>query len=537
MGTAKEKEDSGGEGWRSYESVFTNRKAGMADVDRDRIKKIVFEASKDSPHFKNEQRKEQAAAKRLSELQSKARSLLPRQLDGFKAKAKRAIVELEASRDLSRTWFHIDMDAFFAACHVLDRPELDRVPMAVGGNAMISTANYAARKFGVRSAMPGFIALKLCPQLTFVRSDFAKYKKKAEEVRAVLARYDENFIEGGLDEAYLDVTRYLEGAKLTEEELAEKIRDDVFVETSLTCSIGGAANRMLAKICSDLNKPNGQYILERKRKAILEFVSDLPVRKIPGIGKVTEKVLKGLGMNVASDLVKEAGLILALFSKISFESFLRAGLGISSSEAVGAAQDDQDAGRKGISCERTFGSLRGSRLESQLKEIVETLSSQMTVKNLKGKHITVKMKKVDFTLKTKSRALPAHTCNADEMMEAAAKLVDFKEPLRLIGVRMAEFEHEAHVERGQKVIDLPKAEKRKEGEEGLQGGQWFCDKCSRWVELEGRLEHEDFHLAQDLHREQLTLSSKPKGRGRKPATGMSTMDFFVQRKKKKAGEG
>ena len=113
-------------------------------------------------------------------------------------------------------------------------------------------------------------------------------------------------------------------------------------------------------------------------------------------------------------------------SQIPCRHFLRAGLGISSSESVGAAQDDQDAGRKGISCECTFGSLRGSRLHSQLKEIVFSLSRQMKEKGLKGKHITVKMKKVDFTLKTKSRVLPTHTCSAGEMMEAAAKLVDFK---------------------------------------------------------------------------------------------------------------
>ena len=385
----------GNEGWRTYESVFTNRKAGMNDVDRDKIKKIVYEASKDSAHFKNEKRKEEQVQKRLALLRAKAKDIIPQQLEGLQAKARARIAELEATRDLSRTWLHVDMDAFYAACHILENPSLKDIPMAVGGMGMISTANYEARKYGVRSAMPGFLAVKLCPHLKFVKSNFQLYKQKAKEVRDVLALYDPNFISGGLDESYLDVTEYMRDKGLSAEDVASNLRGHVCEATKLTCSVGVAANRMLAKICSDLNKPNGQYLLEKNHKRICEFISDLPVRKIPGIGKQTELLLNGLGIQKCRSLLDNAGLLSALFSNVAFEFFLESGLGIGSSD------EPAEYERKGISCERTFASLEGKVLEEKLQDIVTTLGRQMAEKNLKAKHMTVKMKRVDFVVKVR----------------------------------------------------------------------------------------------------------------------------------------
>jgi nucleotidyltransferase/DNA polymerase involved in DNA repair len=438
------------EGWRAYESVFTNRKAGMDEVDRDRIKKVVYEASKNSPHFKNEQRKEQQVEKKVSQLQARAKDLLDSQVRTLGLKANKHIAELEAARDLTRVWFHVDMDMFYAAVEILDDPGLQHKPMAVGGMGMISTANYAARKFGVRSAMPGFIAIKLCPHLTFVKPDFSKYTQKAKEVRAVLMQYDPNFIVGGLDEAYLDVTSYLEQHQSSSEELAQKIRSHVHDATSLTCSIGVGANRMLAKICSDINKPNGQFILASERSAIVDFMSDLPTRKIPGIGKMTEKILRGLktryspqGISLSKELVSNAGLLSILFSASSYAFFVRSGLGIGSSEAVDITKEDDKAiSRKGISCERTFRSLQGPPLEEKLKEICENLSGQMLEKELKAKHMTLKMKRTDFVVKSRCRAMASFTNNKEQMLDVAKELLRSEKvgPLRLIGVRMAVFE-------------------------------------------------------------------------------------------------
>ena len=164
-------------------TVFTNHKAGMGEVDMNRVKQIVYDMSKDSAHFKNEKRKDEQTDRKVRQLQERERAITKRERAALESRAKARIAELEATRDLSRTWLHVDMDMFYAACEQLDAPHLKDVPFAVGGKSMISTANYAARKYGVRSAMPGFIALKLCPHLHFVRPDFSKYTLKAEEVR------------------------------------------------------------------------------------------------------------------------------------------------------------------------------------------------------------------------------------------------------------------------------------------------------------------------------------------------------------------
>lgn len=186
--------------------------------------------------------------------------------------------------------------------------------IAVGGIGMISTANYEARKYGVRAAMPGFIALKLCPHLKFVDVNFSKYEAAAASAREVFARFDPSFSSRGLDEASLCVTEYCSTSGLTPAQVqnsftvtlqhsgriasqplsrwhdamqvAERIRVEVNEETRLTCSVGIAPNTMLAKIGSDINKPNGQFEVPRTRQAVMEFLSDLSVRKVPGIGRV-----------------------------------------------------------------------------------------------------------------------------------------------------------------------------------------------------------------------------------------------------------
>jgi len=156
---------------------------------------------------------------------------------------------------------HIDMDMFFAAVEIRDRPELATVPLAVGGESMISTANYVARKFGVRSAMPGFIARKLCPNLVFIGGNYEKYKEVAVVFHGLLREYDPELESMGLDEANLDITDYCEANGLTSDEqkkdLVREIRNRIFEATKLTCSAGIACNKMLAKICTDMNKPDG----------------------------------------------------------------------------------------------------------------------------------------------------------------------------------------------------------------------------------------------------------------------------------------
>lgn len=153
------------------------------------------------------------------------------------------------------------MDMFYAAVEIRDRPDLADKPVAIGSLQMVSTANYVARKFGVRSAMPGFIAQQLCPELIFIPCNNQKYRAVSAVMKSVVAEYDSNYISMGLDEVNIDVTEYLQSRQIDTDEgrqdLAQQIRTRINEATKLTCSAGIGPNRMIAKICSDLKKPNG----------------------------------------------------------------------------------------------------------------------------------------------------------------------------------------------------------------------------------------------------------------------------------------
>ena len=221
----------------------------MEGIDKEKVQRIVFEMSKGTPHFRNEQRKEAAADLRTQRFLSERDALTPESLSAALWAADAHLALLERGRDLGHTWAHVDMDCFYAAVEALDDPSLRGAPFAVGGMSMISTASYEARRFGVRSAMPGFIAVRLCPQLRFVECNFAKYRAAADKVRSALRKFDPQIICPGLDEAYLDVTDACMREGCGAAELAERIRVAVREATGgLTCSAGVAPNRMLAKV-------------------------------------------------------------------------------------------------------------------------------------------------------------------------------------------------------------------------------------------------------------------------------------------------
>ncbi|KAL6771591.1 POLK1 [Auxenochlorella protothecoides x Auxenochlorella symbiontica] len=333
------------------------------------------------------------------------------------------------------------MDAFFAAVEERDRPDLKAKPFAVGGIGMISTANYVARRYGVRSAMPGFIALKLCPQLIFVKSNFDKYSKASAQTRAVFRDYDPEFEAGSMDEAYLDVTEYVRLHGTTGPEVAALIRQRVQQETGLTCSVGIAPNRMLAKVCSDRNKPNGQYELPSTLAAVRQFVAALEIRKVPGVGKVTERILSAFGVHVAADLHTHRALLAALFSPVSLDFFMRIALGLGSTRHSDPGPDGS-VGRKGMSCERTFRNMSEPRdLEAKLGELAEHLAADMASEDLKGRTLTLKLKCSNFELRTRAMTLPKYIHTASDILAAALKLLQAELPIevRLMGLRMSSF--------------------------------------------------------------------------------------------------
>ena len=197
--------------------MFTAHKAGMekgAKRSKEEINRIIYESSKNSKFFENARERDKQLDKRIEKLKSRLENFRRRSFHqgdetSTKTQYSQLLATLEKKRDLTHTWCVVDMDMFFASVEMRDDPSLKGKPFAVGGMGMISTANYEARKYGVRSAMPGFIARKLCPELVFVRPNFKKYVEVAKITREIFARYDPEFTAMSLDEASLDLTNYV----------------------------------------------------------------------------------------------------------------------------------------------------------------------------------------------------------------------------------------------------------------------------------------------------------------------------------------
>ncbi|KAL5706788.1 DNA-directed DNA polymerase [Ranunculus cassubicifolius] len=424
--------------WQTYHTVFTNAKAGMDGVDKEKVQRIVYEMSKGSKFFQNEERKEGFIKRKIENMRTQCENLSATDLSHFQKVADKKMAELEASRDLSKTWLHVDMDAFYAAVETLDNPSLKGNPMAVGSMSMISTANYEARKFGIRAAMPGFIARKLCPELIFVPPDFKKYTHYSGLTRKVFHKYDPNFIASSLDEAYLNITEICKERDLSSEEIASELRTSVYEETGLTCSAGVAPNRMIAKVCSDINKPNGHFVLPNDRMAVMTFISSLPTRKIGGIGKVTEHLLRdALGISTCEEILQKSAYLCALFSHSSIDFFLSVGLGL------GQTDTPEVRSRKGISCERTFSATDNEAfLYNKIAEIAESLSNDMKKESLCGRTLTLKLKTASFEVRTRAVSLQKYIFSSEDILHYASNLLKAELPLslRLTGVRMSHFD-------------------------------------------------------------------------------------------------
>ena len=485
---ASAKDKGGSKDNYSHLVVFTAHKAGMdgAKMDQEQANKLIYELSKDSQYFKNAKRRDAKLDIRIEKLRKRIATSRPVS-SPFMA---RLITRLEAQRNLNRIYVVIDVDMFFAAVAMRDNPSLRGKPIAVGGIGMISTANYEARKYRVRSAMPGFIAKRLCPNLIFVKSDWNAYKLAAKQMRDIFRQYDPNFSAGSLDEASLDITDYLcrlvekDGGNIPEDEEERRytlssLADSVVAEIrercktatcGLTCSAGIAPSRFLAKIASDINKPNGQLNLGCTAGKIVRFMSDLPVRKVPGVGRVTARVLKELlHINTCGDLFAARKRVATpgLFNERTRNWLLRACLGIASQ-----SQDQVDHSktlgirRKGISKETTFqGVSKLADLVHICENIAAGLAKDMTKEKLKARTLTLKLKTADFEVITRAKTLLAGSfvSSARGIFEVAKTLLIREHktslngrPVRLLGIRCSKFIGAAvDVGKGQTRLSFP----------------------------------------------------------------------------------
>lgn len=495
-----------------YTSAFVNHKAGMDGVDKAHVRRVVDEMSKNSAHYRNENRKEEKVEAKIREMRAAHARLTPEHLARIQRDVDARVKTLEKKRDVSRTWIHVDMDAFYAAVHTLENPSLARIPIAVGGIGMISTANYVARTFGVRSAMPGFIAKKLCPHLTFVTPDFEKYRRYAELAREVFREFDADFDAVSLDEAFLDVTEYLETRGVDASAAAADLRAKVRAKTSgLTCSAGVAPNRRLAKVCSDMNKPDGQMVLANDREHILRLVNPLPVRKVGGVGKVNERVLAAFGMSTCGDVFAKRAVVAALFSKSAFAFLLEASMGVGTERRpTRALLPGTQVARKSLGQEKTFAPTADRRvLERVIASLAEEVAGSLKEENLAARAVTLKIKRATFEVTQRQTSLHRAENSAAVLVEASLRLFRHETGLgsvRLVGVKASQLAAaEGETEGGKQTrvdaaLDAAAGRRNDPSADPSVPAATYACACGRTVAEADRAEHEDWHFARGLLR-------------------------------------
>ena len=334
-----------------------------------------------------------------------------------------------------RKIIHIDMDAFYASVEQLDNPELKGKPIAVGGSevrGVVSAASYEARKFGVKSAMSGVQAARLCPQLIFVRPRFDRYKEISKQIRAIFLEYTDLVEPLSLDEAYLDVTENKKGnpsATL----IAKEIRQKIFEKTGLTASAGISVNKFVAKIASDYNKPNGQKTVNPDE--VEAFIEVLDVKKFYGIGKVTAEKMYQLGIYTGLDLKSKSLEYLEHHFGNSGQSFYNLSRGISYSQVKPNRQ------MKSIGAERTFNENLSSEIymEERLENIASEIERRIKKYKISGKTITLKIKYSDFSQQTRSKTFPYFIADKSLILETAKELLyqeRLKDSVRLLGISL-----------------------------------------------------------------------------------------------------
>ncbi|HEX4956112.1 MAG TPA: DNA polymerase IV [Thermoanaerobaculia bacterium] len=335
----------------------------------------------------------------------------------------------------TRRILHCDMDCFYAAVHMRDDPSLAGRPVVIGGSpegrGVVAAASYEARRFGVHSAMPSARAHRLCPGAVFLKPDFPRYRRESEAIFGLYRDFTEIIQTVALDEAYLDVTERLEpwGSATA---IAREIRRRVRQERGLTVSIGVGPNRLVAKIASDFDKPDGLTVVPPEK--VQTFLDPLPVRRLHGVGPATERVLNEMGVATVADL---AGLP----AETLRERFGRQGEVLhrfargEDGRAVETSRERKSLGQE-HTYERDLASLEA--MAAELARLAELVATGLQRRGLVARTVTIKVRYGDFTTVTRSHTFPAATASAEEMARQAALLLQATEaasrPVRLLGV-------------------------------------------------------------------------------------------------------
>ena len=344
---------------------------------------------------------------------------------------------------------HLDMDAFYASIEQRDNPSLKGKPVIVGGDpnkrGVVSTCSYEARKFGIHSAMPCKTAIRLCPHAIFVFPRFEVYKNVSKQFLNICADYTDLIEPLSLDEAFLDVTenkKNIPSATI----IAKEIQSRVFSEIELTVSAGVSYNKFIAKIASDINKPNGIAVIRPTEAE--KFLETLPIGKFYGVGKISEKKMMALGINNGLDLKKiELETLVKHFGKMgNFYYDIVRGI---DTRLVTPFRERKSYGRE-ITLNEDI--LDMDLIKSTLNRIAMELQSSLKRKNIKGRTISLKIKYYDFQQITRSRTLDKPVDSAEEMLNEIYQLLEYTDAgikkIRLLGISVSNFGND-----DEKVID------------------------------------------------------------------------------------
>jgi DNA polymerase-4 len=321
------------------------------------------------------------------------------------------------------------MDAFFASVEQLDNPELRGKPVAVGGSgerSVVAAASYEARKFGVRSAMPSVIAKRLCPDLIFVHHNFTRYTEVSASIHEIFREYTDLIEPLSIDEAFLDVTedkKNIGSATL----IAKRIRNEIKSRTGLTSSAGVSVNKFLAKIASDINKPDGLFLI--KPEDAEKFIEQLPVEKFYGIGKVTAQKMHKLGIHIGADLKKwDIAALVRNFGKagVFFYDIVR---------GIDERPVEPDLERKSVGTELTYEKDLITRFEviAELYKLEKELMERLEHSETAGRTITLKVKFSDFRQITRSKTLQNFIRDFDTLHKEVSAI---RKSLKLEGSRI-----------------------------------------------------------------------------------------------------
>ena len=359
---------------------------------------------------------------------------------------------------------HVDMDAFYASVEMREQPGLAKLPVVVGGSAqgrgVVAAANYAARKYGIHSAMPMAQAQRLCPQLVTLPVRMPLYSKISQQIREIFQRYTPEIEPLSLDEAFLEVTasERLFGDAVT---IGKKIKHDIANELSLTASVGIAPSKFVAKIASDIDKPNGFVVVSKEE--VQAFLDPLPVSRLWGVGKVTGGEFERLGIHTIKQLRQQPLQALQYrFGKFG-EHIWNLAQGIDPRKIV------TDSRAKSISNETTFAVDISERsvLQNHLLELTEQVAFRLRQQGFYARTVQIKLRFADFKTITRAMSLPGHSQTTKELWQAAKALLDTAlagrpRAIRLLGMGTSGLSRQPSGVQQADLFSHPEQEKQRE---------------------------------------------------------------------------